>query len=224
MTFGTERRNRFGGSDRQCLPPNALPQRVLGGVALAFVATLSAWTVCSFADTGTDQTDFAARWGDRFGAAVTFADRFGRADSRGDSLGVAATFADKFGRADGRGNKLAVLKPNAPLSNVYASLFDARFSLDRPSGFANEARQRSDNALAEQPSAPALAAAIRTTSDIPGAAARDRAAKSAASPRQGLTRTAALRDSGQGTIWIAQLTSQPSFRAFFRNYSANLPR
>jgi hypothetical protein len=195
MTFGTERRNRFGGSDYRSLPPNALPQRVLGGVALAFVATLSAWTVCSFADTGTDQTNFAARWGDRFGAAVTFADRFGRADDRGDSLGVAATFADRFGRADGRGNKLAALKPNAPLSNVYASLFDARFSLDRPSGFANEARQRSDNALAEQPSA--LAAAIRTTSDIPGAA-RDRAAKSAASPRQGLTRTAAPRDGGQG--------------------------
>jgi hypothetical protein len=200
MTFGTERRNRFGGSDYRSLPPNALPQRVLGGVALAFVATLSAWTVCSFADTGTDQTDFAARWGDRFGAAVTFADRFGRADSRGDGLGVAATFADRFGRANGRGDKLAALKPNAPLSNVYASLFDARFSLDSPSGFANDAGQRSNDGLVEQPSAPALAAPIRTTSDIPGAAARDRAAKSATSaiPRLGLNRTAALRDGGQG--------------------------
>src|SRR5271166_4710582 len=107
MTFGTERRNRFSGSDHRRLPPNALPQRVLGGVALAFVATLSAWTVCSFADTGTGQTDFAARWGDRFGAAVTFADRFGRADSRGDSLDVAATFGDRFDRADSGGNKLA---------------------------------------------------------------------------------------------------------------------
>jgi Tlde1 domain len=197
MTFGTERRNRFGGSDHRCLPPNALPQRVLGGVALAFVATLSAWTVCSFADTGTGQTDFAARWGDRFGAAVTFADRFGRADSRGDSLGVAATFADRFGRADGRGDKLAVSK--LPLSHLYASLFDARFSLDHRSGFANEARQRSDDGLVEQPSAPAVTAAIRATSDISGAPTRDRAAKSAASPRQGLTRTAAPRDGGQGT-------------------------
>jgi hypothetical protein len=199
MTFGTERRNRFGGSDYRSLPPNALPQRVLGGVALAFVAALSAWTVCSFADTGTEQTDFAARWGDKFGAAVTFADRFGRADGRDDSLGVAATFADRFGRADGRDNKLAVSKPRAPLSNVYASLFDARFSLDSPSGFANDARQRSNDGLVEQPSSPALAAATRSMADSPGAPVRDRAAKSAASPRQSLTRTAAARDSGQGT-------------------------
>jgi hypothetical protein len=178
MTFGTERRNRFGGSDYRSLPPNALPQRVLGGVALAFVAALSAWTVCSFADTGTEQTDFAARWGDKFGAAVTFADRFGRADGRDDSLGVAATFADRFGRADGRDNKLAVSKPRAPLSNVYASLFDARFSLDSPSGFANDARQRSNDGLVEQPSSPALAAATRSMADSPGAPVRDRAAKS----------------------------------------------
>jgi hypothetical protein len=122
MTFGTERRNSF--SDR--LPPNALPQPVLGGVALAFVATLCAWTVCGFADTGADQTVAA---------------------TRGDRLDVAVNFGDRFARASSRGDKLAVLKPSAPLSNVYASLFDSRFSLDRPSGFANDAPQQPDGDL-----------------------------------------------------------------------------
>ncbi len=193
MTFGTERRNRFGGSDHVRLPPNALPQRVLGGAALAFVATLRAWTVCGFADTGADQTDFAARWGDRFGAAVTFADRFGRADSRGDSLGVAATFGDRFDRADSGGNKLAVLKPSAPLSNVYASLFDARFSFDRPSDLANDTAQRSDGGLIA-PKPLSVSAANPGAPGIP--LPRDRATKGATAPRS--TSSAALRDGGQG--------------------------
>jgi Protein of unknown function (DUF2778) len=178
MTFGTERRNSFG--DHRRLPPNALPRRVLGGVALAFIATLCAWTVCSFADTGADQTDAATTRDDRLDVAVTFSDRFARASSRGD--------------------KLAVLKPNAPPSNVYASLFDPRFSLDPPSGFTNDAPQRPDGDLvALAPSPPAFSA--RTTPDIPLPPTRDRATKSAASaaPRLGPTRTAAVRDGGQGT-------------------------
>jgi hypothetical protein len=179
MTFGTERRNSF--SDHQRLPPNALPQPVLGGVALAFVATLCAWTVCSFADTGADQTDVAA--------------------TRGDRLDVAATFGDRFGRANSRGDKLAVLEPSAPSPNVYASLFDPRLSLDRPSGFANDAPQRPDgDSVTLTPSPPVFSAANRTTPDILLPPTRDRATKSTAStaPRLGPTRTAAVRDGGQG--------------------------
>jgi Protein of unknown function (DUF2778) len=193
MTFGTERRNRFGGSDYRSLPPNALPQRILGGAALAFVATLCAWTVCGFAATGTDQTDFAARWGDRFGAAVTFADRFGRADSRGDSVGVAATFGDRFAGANSTRNKFAVSKPRPPPSNVYASLFDARFSLDRPSDLANDTAQRSDGDLIA-PKPLSLSAANSGAPGIP--LPRDRATKSSTAPRS--TSSAALRDGGQG--------------------------
>jgi Protein of unknown function (DUF2778) len=81
MTFGTEWHNRFGGSDHRCLPPNGLPQRLLGGVALAFVASLCSLTVYVFANNDADQTD--ASRGDRFGAALTFADRFARANSLG---------------------------------------------------------------------------------------------------------------------------------------------
>jgi Protein of unknown function (DUF2778) len=84
MTFGTEQRNRFSGSDHRCVPANALPQRVLGGVALTVVATLCGWTVCVFANTGADQTDVVASRGERFGVAVTFADRFARANSLSD--------------------------------------------------------------------------------------------------------------------------------------------
>jgi len=179
MTFGFERRNRFSGSDHRRLPSTALPQRVLGGVALAFVATVCAWTVCGFAGTGADQTDVAATPGDR--------------------LDVAATFADRFARANSRGDKLAVVKPRAPLSNVYASLFDPRFSSDRPSGLTNDAPQRSDGDLvALAPAPPDFSAANRTTPDIP-LPPRDRATKSAAStaPRLGSTRSAP-RDGGPG--------------------------
>ena len=198
MTFGTERRNSF--SDHQRLPPNALPQPVLGGVALAFVATLCAWIVCGFADTGADQTDVAATRGDRLEVAVTFGDRFARASSRGD--------------------KLAVLKPSAPLSNVYASLFDPRFSLDRSSGFANDAPQRPDGDLvALAPSPPAFSAANRTTPVNPLPPPRDRATKSAAStaPRLGPTRTAAVRDGGQGNqAALDTATNRPTiFQSIF---------
>jgi hypothetical protein len=48
MTFGTERRNSFSDHQMRCR------SQYRGGVALAFVATLCAWTVCSFAVTGAD--------------------------------------------------------------------------------------------------------------------------------------------------------------------------
>jgi type VI secretion system (T6SS) effector TldE1-like protein len=99
MTFGTEWHNRFGGSDHRYLPPNGLPQRLLGGVALAFVATLCSWTVCVFANNDAYQTH-AVR-GDRSGAAVTFADRFARANSLG---AAAAPFDVRFSLESGFAN------------------------------------------------------------------------------------------------------------------------
>jgi Tlde1 domain len=196
MTFGTERRNSF--SDHRRLPPNALPRQVLGGVALAFVATLCASTVCGFVDTGADQTDVAT--------------------ARGDRLDVAVTFADKFARVSSRGDKLAVLKPSTPLSNVYASLFDPRFSLDRPSGFANDAPQRSDGDLvALAPSLPAFSAANRTTLVNPLPPTRDRVTKSAASTAPQLGPTAAVRDGGQGNqAALDTATNRPTiFQSIF---------
>jgi hypothetical protein len=187
MTFGTERRNRFSGSDQRPLPPNALPQRVLGGVALAFVVTLCAWTVSGFADTGADQTDLAAIRGNKVDNAVTFVDRFARANRPGDvyaspfdgrfpdqtdvdttravRVGAAVTFADRFARAD-------------RLADVYVSPFDARFS------FAGDAPQRSGDDL---------------TADIPLPRVRDRGTKSAVSTALRLSpaHSTALRDSGQ---------------------------
>ena len=46
MTFGTERCNSSSGYDYRRLPPNA-QQTAWGGVTLASVAALCAWTLCS---------------------------------------------------------------------------------------------------------------------------------------------------------------------------------
>ena len=163
MTFGIERRKRFGGSDRGCLPANALPQRVFGGLALAFVATLCAWSVCGFANTVVDQGNVAANRGAKVDAAVTFADRFARANG---------------------------------LGAVYATPFDARFSLDRPS-FVNDSPQRSDGDwVALTPFSDRFSAANQTTPDIPLPRTRDRASKSTASTvlRLDPTGSVALQD------------------------------
>ena len=116
MTFGTERSKSSTGYDDRRLPPNALGQRVLGGATLVSVAALCAWVLCAnFPGTGADQ--------------------IGVANIRGDKLDLAGT----------RGDKLAVVKPRSPASNVYASLFDPRFSLGAsPGSFANVAPLRAD--------------------------------------------------------------------------------
>jgi hypothetical protein len=191
MTFGTERRNSF--SDHRRLPPKVMPQPVLGGVALAFVATLCAWTVYGFADTGADQTDPAS--------------------TRGDRLDVAATFGERFAHASNRGDKLAVLKSRVSPSNVSAALFDPRFFSDRPSGFANDTPQRPDSDLVALVLAPpAFSAANRTALDIPLPPTRDRTTKSV-----GSSRTAAVRDGGQGNqVALEAATNRPTiFQSIF---------
>ena len=116
MTFGTERSKSSTGYDHRRLPPNALGQRALGGATLVSVAALCAWVLCAnFPGTGADQ--------------------IGLTNIRGDKLDLAGT----------RGDKLAVVKPRSPASNVYASLFDPRFSLGAsPGSFANIAPLRAD--------------------------------------------------------------------------------
>lgn len=182
MTFGAERRNRFGDSDHRCLQRSALLQQLLGGVALAFIATLCGWTVCVFAHTGADETEVGIIQGDRLGAAVTFADRFARANS---------------------------------LGGLYATSFDARFSLDRPSGLDNDAPRRSDGTLvAAAPFSARFSGLDRTTPDIPLPPMHDRASKSAATavPRLDATRNVALREGGQGKQSASDApASRPTF-------------
>jgi Protein of unknown function (DUF2778) len=108
MTFGIERRNSFVAYRH--LPPNTLPQRVLGGAAAVCVAALCAWTVCGFVGPNADQDD---------GVAGTTA-------SRGDRLTVASR----------RGDKLAIARPDSPWSN-YAMLFDPRLSSEVSTRFAD---------------------------------------------------------------------------------------
>src|SRR5215831_8002060 len=95
MTFGTERRTSHSGYDHRRLPPNALPQRLLGGVAAVFTAALCAWTACGFVAPG----------GDRDGGAAYSAD---------DSTD--ALRGDKLATVSRRGDKLAVARPDSSWS------------------------------------------------------------------------------------------------------------
>ena len=99
MTFGDERRINYSAYDHRRLPPNALPQRVLGGAAAVVVAALCAWTVCDLVGPDADRTDDALR---ADGVA-----------GRGDRLVMVSR----------RGDKLAVAKPNSTWT-YYALLFD----------------------------------------------------------------------------------------------------
>jgi hypothetical protein len=66
MTFGTEWRYRFGDYDHRCLPPDARPQRMLAGAALAGVVLACAWTLCaSLAGSGAVQADLPSTRGDK---------------------------------------------------------------------------------------------------------------------------------------------------------------
>jgi hypothetical protein len=113
MTFGVERRIGNSAYVHRRLPPNALPQRVLGGAAAIFVAALCAWTVCDFVTPDADRADDAAR-----------ADRLA---GRGDRLAMPSR----------RGDKLAIAKPGSPWS-TYAMLFDPHLSSDASERFVDD--------------------------------------------------------------------------------------
>jgi len=78
---------------------NALPQRILGGAALACVALACAWTICVNLGGGPRASDASTTRGDRLAAAAT------------------------------RGNKLGTSElPELSATNVSAAPFDTRFS------------------------------------------------------------------------------------------------
>jgi Tlde1 domain len=116
MTFGTERRASYSCYDHRRLPPNALPQRLLGGAAAVFTAALCAWTACGFVSSDTDRTDLGASRADKSELAL-----------RGDKLAMVSR----------RGDKLAVTRPGSP-GWIYASLFDPHVSSDTSATFAND--------------------------------------------------------------------------------------
>jgi len=168
MTFGTERRTSYSGYDHRRLPPNALPQRLLGGAAAVFTAALCAWTAYGFV---------SPDW-DRDGGAAYRADDTANA-LRGDRLATVSR----------RGDKLAMAKPDSPRS-YYALLFDPHPSSAATARFADEnSVQSMIRPVALTESAP-LPAAHPPRSDL-AATRDDRAIKSAASlARPGATRTA----------------------------------
>ncbi len=163
--------------------PNARPQRLLAGTALACVAALCAWTLAGNLYGAPDDGDGSAAptaFADRFGSAAAsartaFADRFDSVATHGDKL--AASVAARF----------AAIRPSSPaLSNAFASLFDRHFSLGyNPGGFMRSA------ALARQ-AAPAAA----PDDDTASIALHDRVADATPMPvprPRFLDRLAALR-------------------------------
>jgi Protein of unknown function (DUF2778) len=181
MTFGAERHNSFSIYDHQRLPPNALEQKALGGAVLVSVAALCAWTFCSnFPGTSADQIDLAG--------------------ARSDRLDLAATLDDR----------LEALNLNSPASNVYASLFDARFSLGgSPGSFASITPPRQDG---NQPVAsPLFSLATRNTqASLPTPSPSERIAQNvvlpAPRPASAPTRIASLADS-TAPVTLAYATS-----------------
>ena len=117
MTFGDERRIAYRGYDHRRLPPNALPQRVLGGAAAVCTAALCAWTACGFVSPNGGRIDDAAT----------------ATAGRGDRLEVVSR----------RGDKLAVARPNSPWS-TYAMLFDPRLSSDASARFVDDGSLQSN--------------------------------------------------------------------------------
>jgi hypothetical protein len=170
MTFGTERFNWSNGYDHPPLPPNAQRRRALGGAALVSIAALCAWILCSHF-AGTSTVQISL-------AAVT----------RGDKLDLVAP----------RGDRLIALSP--PASNVYASLFDARFSMGSwPGSFANSGPLQNGGS---PPRLRSSLATARNTPDILPTPSPQRVAQNvilpAPRPTSAPTRKASLADDSHG--------------------------
>jgi hypothetical protein len=184
MAFATGRRTSFAGYNHRRLPPSELPQKILGGAAVAIVVALcgsTVWSVWGLSGPGADQIEVAGARGDKLVV------------SRGEKRDSTANHGVGF-----RGDKLAVSNlamSNRVGSNVYASLFDPRFSFDTPSRFVSDAPLGRNPEPVALTLATPLSPASRNTTRV------DRAVKNSASPaaRPNVPpiRTAALHDGGQ---------------------------
>jgi hypothetical protein len=188
MTFGAERRITYSGYDHRRLPPNALPQRVLGGAAAIFVAALCAWTVCDFVGPDADRVDGAIKAG-----GVT-----GRSAGRADRLAMVSR----------RGDKLAIAKLDSPWS-YYAMLFDPHLSAEASARFTDNGSLQSNIRPGALTLSVPLPAANPITAEV-APARSDRAIKSAAllGPRPG---AAAARNVAPRVAAAESAADRPSF-------------
>jgi len=120
-------------------------------------------------------------------------------DTSTDQIGPTVTRGDKLDLVVPRGDKL--MAPSPPTSSVYASLFDARFSLGSwPESFANSAPSQHDG-NPRLPLRSSLATA-RNTPGVPPTPSRQRVAQNvispAPTPASAPTRKASLADSALG--------------------------
>jgi hypothetical protein len=169
MTFGSERRITYRAPDHRHLPAFGLPPTFVRGAAAALLAGLGAWAVVG-GHQDSKQTDALISKGDLVVA-------------RGDKLDVRVT----------RGDKLQVARPSHAAANLFASLFDSRFSLGGSStGFVNEPVDDSETA---PPLVPALPEANRNTRAVASMPSRgEQAAKRSAPTRLAAAAQRAARD------------------------------
>src|ERR1700758_4626874 len=91
MAFATGRRTSFAGYDYRRLPPSELPQRVLGGAAVAIVVALCGstvwsvwdWSVSDLGGPGADQIEVTGARGDKLDLAVSRGENRDRTANRG---------------------------------------------------------------------------------------------------------------------------------------------
>ena len=160
MTFGSERRIGYRAPNHRNLPAYGLPPTFVRGAAAALLAAVGAWVIVG-GHQGAKQTDV-------FGS-----------NARGDKLDVRIA----------RGDKLHVARPSFSAANLYASLFDSRFSLGgAPARFVNDVPLGDDSEVAP-PLVPSLPEANRNARAVASLPSRgDQAAKRSAG-----TRLAAMR-------------------------------
>src|SRR5260370_33331059 len=112
MAFATGRHTSFAEYDHRRLPPSELPQKILGGAAVAIVVALcgsTVWSVWDLSGPGTDQIEVAGARGDKLELAV----------SRGGKRDRTANHGTGF-----RGDKLVM--SNRAGSNVHGAPFNPR--------------------------------------------------------------------------------------------------
>jgi hypothetical protein len=202
MAFAFERRVGYYAQDHRYLdrpshrplPSVELPRTIAGGAAAALVMVLGVWALFDLCQPS-DQID-------------------GLVDRLGGKSDRAATLGDRFNAAVTRGDKLQVAKAHLPAANLYASLFDSRFSLGGPlESFVNSTASQDEGDAAATPLAPPVQLASRNTravSEMPS-----RGDQAAAKRTASATARLAARDGAQQQQANAAVDTRTFFEKLF---------
>jgi hypothetical protein len=188
MTFGFGRRITYCAHDvrplHRPLPSNELPRTIVGSAATALMVVLGVWALFDLCHPG-DQIDRGGGKSDRVA-------------TRGDRLNASIT----------RGDKLSVARPHIAGANIYASLFDSRFSLGGPpETFVNSTASQDDADATPALLEPPVQLANRNTRAVLASRGDQAVARRTAS--------AAVRPAARGDAQQQQANAPADTRTFF---------